>query len=186
MARFNNILRFLLLHINFFFSTMGIAAMGIGIYILSAKWGSLDRGFFVSCGIILLLLGTTTFTVSIVGCFGATYQQRHEGQLSDGFIITNSIWDLNSNISGNWTGRRVLGVYEITVFASLAAVLYLLCIAVVTSKDLGLALTALKASPKNPPPYLMLESIVAQKFNDFFFGAVSLCSGAFQCNFDFL
>lgn len=57
MAKLNNALKFIIFHVNFLFSILGLAFMGFGIYVMVADWGQLDKGFFLGTGVVLLLVG---------------------------------------------------------------------------------------------------------------------------------
>ena len=75
----NHILRFVVLYINVLFSLLGLGILGFALYAIFAKWGGLDKGFFVGVGVVGVLLGFDIFLVSIVGYVGILFNEDYTG-----------------------------------------------------------------------------------------------------------
>lgn len=76
MARLNNIIKFIMLNVNIFFSTIGTFFLGLAIYLWAANWGSLDKNFFMSAALIILFLGVCMFLTACMGCQSINNQTR--------------------------------------------------------------------------------------------------------------
>jgi hypothetical protein len=155
MARINSIIRFLILHINFFFTVMGICLLGLALYICIADWGNLDATFFIGGGIICGLVGMLLLMLSFLGCFGISYQHRKQGP---------------------WTGRRVLGAYEFVLLACFVGAVYgglYMFAAIATFNSVYDNLDSNTGDDDKVIEFETMEQILAEKFNSFFFGATS-------------
>jgi hypothetical protein len=153
MGKLNNIIRFVVLHINFCFSLLGIIVLGLGLYACIADWGTLDEAFFLGGGIIASLVGVLLVQLAFLGCFGVSYQHRK---------------------TGPWTGRRVLGAYEVALVCCLVGAIYMalyLFAAIATFNSTYNDLQANTADDDEVVVFETMEEVLARKFNDFFFGA---------------
>lgn len=152
MSRFNNFVKFNVKHVNFFFAIIGLSLIGIALYLIFADWKALAPGFFLGSGICTLLFGLILTTVSYIGNMGVNHQTK---------------------ISGFWTGRKILTIYQVVLVASLAAEGYMLSISLNTIKEFKVAYASLTNGVYIP--YAAMEEHVAEKFNMFFFGATTGC-----------
>jgi hypothetical protein len=146
------------MNVNFVFSTIAVFSMGVIIFALSSEWGSLDRGFFLGGGIVVLLFWLLVFLISITGCIGVNRQTKR---------------------SGCWTGRRVMALYQLTLLLTIIGDIWVvtrLMVYVQSLEDADASL--LVGAPSGPLPYDSLEEDVADRFNQFFFGATESCADA--------
>ena len=79
MPKLNNTLKFVVFHVNFLFSMMGLGLIGLAIYMLVADWGRLDPSFFTGLGAILLIAGFISALGAVIGNFGVTHQRIKYG-----------------------------------------------------------------------------------------------------------
>ena len=66
MGRINDLTRWLVMNINFCFSTIAVFSMGFIIFALTSEWGDLDRGFFLGGGIAALFFWLLLFLISVL------------------------------------------------------------------------------------------------------------------------
>lgn len=79
MGRINNFTKWLVMNINFLYSSMAIASIGIAIFVLVSDWGSLDPNFFLGWCILVILFGIIVSLIAILGCMGVSLQQKRDG-----------------------------------------------------------------------------------------------------------
>ena len=155
MPRLNNMLKFIIFHVNFLFSILGLCFMGLAIYIMVANWGQLDPGFFQGVGAILFIAGFIMALAASMGNFGITHQRYKYGF---------------------WSGRRVLFIYQVVLIATLVAIIYLIFIGLIAINSFSN--TATQLSVGQTPPFTSTEKYFANKFNIFYFGAAyKTCTG---------
>jgi hypothetical protein len=158
MGHINDVTKWLVMNVNFLFSTIAVFSIGFVIFALSSEWGSLDRGFFLGGGIVALLFWMLVFLISFIGCIGVNRQTKRYGC---------------------WTGRRIMALYQLalllTIIGDVWAVSRLMTyVKSFEEADESLALgTASSLLPYDP-----LEASVADRFNQFFFSATTTCTDA--------
>lgn len=79
MGRINNFTKWLVMNINFLYSSMAISSIGIAIFVLVSDWGSLDPNFFLGWCILVILFGIIVSLIAILGCMGVSLQQKRDG-----------------------------------------------------------------------------------------------------------
>ena len=80
MGKFNDIVLKSASWFNFIYSILGVAILGVGIYLVSANLGA---SFFISGGIFCILFGLIVFLTSWVGSLGFNYQLKSTGNTYD-------------------------------------------------------------------------------------------------------
>jgi len=169
-SRVNEWAKFIVTQSNFIFSTMGLVVIAGAIYAFFADFGNLDKGFFLSYGLLFFLFGVIMTCMAWLGGQGVFYQRKESKFTS-------------------WSGTRILCVYQ--AFLVVAVIFEVLW--VVVSMDAFVLLRdnakiVLANDPAVPvPPMSSLEYKFAEKFNAFFFGAVSICDNvAYQWFWNFV
>jgi hypothetical protein len=154
MSRLNNIIKFVLLNMNIFMCFIGFFFFVFSFYLWFANWGKLGKDFFIRFGFVSLLFGLALSILSCIGCQGINNQTRKFGG------------------KGFWTGRKIVALHLILLILGLVGEIYVLKTSLDATQHFEAAFNDLKTSY---PPYVSYESMIAQKFNDFFFGASSAC-----------
>jgi hypothetical protein len=168
MSRLNNIIKFVLLNMNILMCFIGFFFFVFAFYLWFANWGSLGKDFFIRFGFVSLLFGLALSILSCIGCQGINNQTRKFGG------------------KGFWTGRKIVAVHLSLLILGLIGEIYVLKTALDATQRFDESYQSLSGSPATYPPYVSFESMIAQKFNDFFFGASSTCKSKFSfisCSF---
>lgn len=94
-------------------------------------------------------------------------------------VSTAKDFDMDDLISfsGFWTGRKIVFIYLIILIGILIAEIYLLSTSLTLVQNFQQNYKILSENPLATPPYANLEGTISDKFNTFFFGASSSCSG---------
>ena len=87
MGRINNIMKWILMNVNFLYSAMAVTAIVLAIFVLVSDWGSLDPGFFLGWGIAVILFGVIINMITYLGCLGVSNQLKRTGLFSFTFFI---------------------------------------------------------------------------------------------------
>lgn len=154
MGRINDVTKWLVMNVNFVFSTLSIFSIIIIIFALSSEWGTLDRGFFLGGGVVTLLFWLFIFLISVIGCIGVNRQTKREGC---------------------WTGRRIMALYQLTLLLTIIVCIWVVSRLLIYLKIFEDANDSL-APGSEPVPYDSLETSVADRFNQFFFSATTTCT----------
>jgi hypothetical protein len=154
MGRLNNIIKWIVMNVNFVYSTLGTAVIGASIFILVSHWGGLDPNFFTGWCIVGIMFGVLVVLISMLGCTGVNYQVKTTGWV---------------------TGRRILFLYQITLFLTIIADIYIVSKALTLANSLGASRDSVKAGENLA--YDTNEVHIAKKFNDFFFSGQEDCTG---------
>jgi hypothetical protein len=157
MARLNNIIKFILLNINIFLCFIGTFFVGFAFYLWFADWGSLGQNFFIGLGFISALFGLLLSFLSCVGCQGINNQTRKFGGTSI------------------FTGRRIIILHLAFLILGLIGEIYVLRRSLAAVQQYSDVYKSLTATPSSYPGYVTFERTLSEKFNAFFFGAVSEC-----------
>lgn len=152
MSRLNNIIKFVLLNMNILMCFFGSFFIGFACYLWFANWGSLGPSFFIGIGFVSALFGLGLGILSCIGCQGINNQTRK---------------------LGFWTGRRIIALHCSCLILGLIGEVYVLRTALDTSEQYSAVYDDLQRGLN--PEYAVYESLIAEKFNDFFFGAASTC-----------
>lgn len=156
MGRINDVTKWLVVNVNFVFSTIAIFSIGFLIFALSSEWGNLDRGFFLGGGVVSLQFFLLLFFISIIGCIGVNRQTKR---------------------TGCWTGRRIMALYQVTLLLTIIGDIWIVTKLWAFLQSFERAEESLE--PGNEPlPYDSLETAVAERFNQFFFSATTTCTDA--------
>eukprot|EP01038_Epipyxis_sp_PR26KG_P007481 gene7481-10195_t len=174
MARINNIIKFVVVNVNILFSVLGMFIIGFALYLLCANWGKLDPGFFLGSGLCILLFGMLLIIVSCLGCQGVNNQTEnfeayHHAKYNDD-KKKPSIFDRNIF---RFTGRKIIGIYQVLIIGAFIGELYVLTLLFNALR--GFKHISIAIEDGETPTYELFESFVADKFNNFFFGATSSC-----------
>lgn len=158
MGRINDLTKWLVMNVNFLFSTVAVFSMGVVVFALSSEWGSLDRGFFLGGGIAALLFWLLMFLISVTGFIGVNRQTKRYGC---------------------WTGRRVLALYQLTLLLTILGDVWVVARLLTYVQSFEKAVDSLELGVLSADlPYDSLESSVAERFNQFFFSATTTCTDA--------
>ena len=170
MSRLNNIIKFVLLNMNILMCFFGSFFIGFACYLWFANWGSLGPSFFIGIGFVSALFGLGLGILSCIGCQGINNQTRKLGNhFSEiAFLHRSSFLWL-----GFWTGRRIIALHCSCLILGLIGEVYVLRTALDTSEQYSAVYDDLQRGLN--PEYAVYESLIAEKFNDFFFGAASTC-----------
>ena len=79
MSRLNNLIKWFIMNINFFYSAMAVTTIALAIFVLVSDWGSLDPGFFLGWGISAILFSLLINMMTYVGCLGVSNQGKKSG-----------------------------------------------------------------------------------------------------------
>mmetsp|Transcript_16061 Transcript_16061/g.26945 ORF Transcript_16061/g.26945 Transcript_16061/m.26945 type:complete len:282 (-) Transcript_16061:2515-3360(-) len=156
MGRINDVTKWLVMNVNFVFSTVAVFSIGFVVFALSSEWGSLDRGFFLGGGLVALLFWLLVFLISLIGCIGVNRQTKRYGC---------------------WTGRRIMALYQLTLLLTIVGDIWAVTRLMTYVKSFEEADESL-APGAQPLPYDSLEASVADRFNQFFFSATTTCTDA--------
>lgn len=155
MGRLNEFVRVTVLNVNFLFFVLSTTLVGIATFILLSDWGTLDPNFFFGWCIAMVLFGAIIILVSVLGCLGVKYQRREKGF---------------------FTGRNILLIYQLILIGTLIAELYVVAQLTSTCNILQEASDNLSAG--EPSEFGQFESILSERFNEFYFSAVDTCTDA--------
>jgi len=153
MSRLNNIIKFVLLNMNILMCFIGSFFVGLAFYLWFADFGSLSKSFFIGVGFISALFGLVLGLLSCIGCQGINNQTRKFGFY--------------------WTGRRIIALHCVCLILGLIGEVFVLKTALDATEKYSSVYDDL--SKGLYPNYVSFESTLAQKFNEFFFGAASVC-----------
>lgn len=158
MGRINDVTKWLVMNVNFLFSTIAVFSMGFVIFALASEWGSLDRGFFLGGGIAALLFWLLIFIISMIGGIGVNRQTKRYGC---------------------WTGRRIMALYQLTLVLTIIGDIWAVTRVMTYVKSFEDVEDNLAMGVKSSDlPYDSIESSVADRFNQFFFSATTTCTDA--------
>ncbi len=154
MGRLNNWIKAIVLNFNTIFSLVGLSIIGLAIFVLVNDWGSLDKKFFLGWGILSIFFGFFIYLASTVGYLGVRFQARR---------------------SGMWRGRRIIGLYQFILLACLIVELWWVIKLASAVKSMDVTQDSLRSG--KVISYDALEVNMANRFNEFFFGAAGSCAG---------
>lgn len=158
MGRINDVTKWLVMNVNFLFSTIAVFSMGFVVFALASEWGDLDRGFFLGGGIAALLFWLLVFLISMIGCIGVNRQTKR---------------------AGCWTGRRIMALYQVTLLLTIIGDVWAVTRLVTYVQSFEDADDSLGlGTPSSLVEYDSLETSVADRFNQFFFSATTTCTDA--------
>lgn len=154
MSRLNNILKFIVFQLNTILGLLGIVLFIFSAYSLFADWGDLDASFFIGISLGGVCAGISLLLISSLGSMGIEFQTKK---------------------SLPWTGKRILSLYFIFIAMGLGAC----CWYLYTSTDEVSSLKSARASldTDDVKPYDYFETVLSEKFNQFYFGVESQCGG---------
>ena len=72
-------------------------------------------------------------------------------------------------------------IYGIFIFLAFLSMLILMSTALTNVNQFEITVDLLEADPNNFPPLTGIEPQIEEKFNEFFFGASSQCTGMLSC-----
>lgn len=176
-SRLNNFIKFVVLNVNILFFLFGFTFIGLALYLWFANWGNLDPGFFLGSGLICALFGIAITLVSCLAGQGIKYQTYKHGNIATDMIIITVSFSEHVFLLGFWTGRKIVGIYLCLLVGMLIAEIYLLSMSLSAVQDFEATYNSLTAPVPMSPPYVRFEQTISEKFNEFFFGAASSCSG---------
>lgn len=152
--RLNNIVKFILINVYIILCFIGLFFFGFAFYLWFANWGDLEPGFFVGTGVIVALFGLVISFTSCLGCIGINNQA-----IKYGF----------------WTGRKIMAIHTAMMIAALVGEIYLLEVSLSATQQYQNVYDQLVLDSSVQPAYVTFESLISDKFNNFFFGAASRC-----------
>lgn len=176
MSRLNNIIKFILLNVNIFFSFIGFFFFGFSLYLWAANWGSLDAKFFYGAASIALLFGFCLILTACMGCQSINNQTRIYVIVSckECFFQT-SVDTLTFYYTAFLTGRKLTFIHLVMLILGIVGEIYLLMLSLTAVTQYKSVYDDLSANPNSNPSFVIYEAALASKFNDFFFGATSTC-----------
>lgn len=168
MGKLNNLIKWVVMNVNFIYSLLATAIIGIAVYVMASNWGTLDPGFFQGWCIIIILFGILAIQISILGCTGVNRQLVKEGC---------------------WTGRRILALYLAILIATIIADIWVVFITMSTANGLQETrddlltesddLTESEILIYNEQVEMtQIEEKISSRFNEFFFAATQGCTDA--------
>lgn len=177
MGRLNNLLKWILMNVNFLYSAMAVTAIVLGIFVLVSDWGSLDPGFFLGWGISVILFSVVINMITYLGCLGVSNQIKRTGY---SFLILICIYidiyfTLLFEFIGLWTGRRMLAVYQLTLIGTIIAVLYVASTLLIMTRSFRATYDSLGTSSETYD-FDVYESGIAKRFNEFYFSSIQTCT----------
>lgn len=174
MSRLNNIIKFILLNMNILMCFVGSFFVGLAFYLWFANFGSLSKSFFVGVGFISALFGLTLGILSCIGCQGINNQTRKFGKSSS--ILSPRV-KLFLRIGSWWTGRRIIALHCVCMILGLVGEVFVLKTALDATEQYSSVYSDLQKNKY--PDYVTFEKTLSQKFNEFFFGAASVCKSKY-------
>lgn len=158
MGKLNNFLKWVVMNVNLLYAAVALVAIILSVIVLVSDWGSLDRGFFMGWCIVIILFSTLIVMISLLGCMGVSHQSE---KLSC------------------WTGRRILGLYQLALLVTIIGVIWGLTQLVIISRGLNATYDDLTRHVEDDTyelAYSKMEDAVSSRFNDFFFSAAATCT----------
>lgn len=138
--------------------------MGLSIWVMYAKWGNIDRSFFYGSGLMAAMFGCFLISLSCLGCLSVSWQTK-----SYGF----------------WTGRKVLTTFLILLIGGFIAEVWIVALSLSAYRSMKITTGILETTSKESgafvaigPEFDQFELVLSEKFNAFFFGAISECYAA--------
>lgn len=87
MPKMNSAIKFIMINLNIVFSAIGGTLFGFSFYLWFGKWGNLQKGFFLSSGIIVCLCGIAVTLVTCLGCQGIDNQTHKYGSHNNRLFV---------------------------------------------------------------------------------------------------
>jgi len=141
---------------------VGVSVVGLSIWVMYAQWGNIDKSFFYGSGLMAAMFGCFLISLSCLGCLSVTFQTK---------------------IYGFWTGRKVLLTFLIVLICGFVAEVWIVALSLSAYRALKVTTGMLESVSKDSgafvaigPEFDRFEMILSEKFNAFFFGAISECS----------
>lgn len=148
--------KMLLSNMNFIFSFMSMLMIGGSVYVFFADWGALDTSFFHGVGGIALLLGVMLFCGTYIGEKGMEFYNE---DIEDIPYMTQ--------------GAQLLKVYLGLQMVVFIFIIYCLLAGIEQVQGLRDNEELMNQDVFPPPDFTYLESQIKDKFDPFFFGAMT-------------
>lgn len=146
----------LLSQMNFLFSFVSILMIGSSIYVFFADWGALDTSFFHGVGGIALTLGVILFCGTYIGDKGMEFYNE----------------DIE-DIPYMSQGPQLLKVFLGLQMVAFTFIIYCLLVGIEQVQGLRDNEELMNQDVFPPPDFTYLESKIKDKFDPFFFGAMT-------------
>jgi hypothetical protein len=164
---------------NIIFSVFGVFLMAVALYLFFGNFGQLDPGFFVGTALVILFAGSSILTASCIGCQGAANQNEKFGEQAFVFLPLSDLIAYECGlaiITGKfWTGRKIIGLYQVLLTGSLAIELVLLSVCLRSAGEYAQVYPILESGGTHE--YVSLEKVAELKFNSIYFSSRTTCEG---------
>lgn len=130
----------------------GLCMIALGSYLISAPWSELDPEYYGTWCAYVISFGVVLVFFSVVGCCGSLNQMKREG---------------------NFTGRRIMAIYQLCCSAIVIGLLVLATDISETVESLDVARDSLSTS--QVLPFDKFEDEVSRNFNSFYYSASTDC-----------